>query len=538
METFARLFGSLLAFIYHCFDRIVILGHLPLLTRPENIVYFFRDVHGVGAITKEVLRQRTQDYNRWVEAYAERRKIPVEWAEKGVRKEDYVRPHLRRVERENRFGVYFIFKSLEVGTTFRSAAPRFPTDDPNYRILSRTRCRFTHYYFYIRDEVLGPMAMCVASFLPFQITYYLNGHHFIERELLHRGIGFRKDDNAFLWVADPEALQESADRLSAAILRKRLNYWSWLLGPKFSKRDREAINLSRHYSIQQVEYCRNLIFRRNFPIHKLYERSCDIGLFRLTADKVSQIFGFRLHKRMRGKLATVLERVEHGHHVLRACAKNAVLRMYEKFSTFLRLEVLSNNLRDFGLPKSLDNLETVRQTLATVTDRFAAYEAEALNVHVDFPLFQRLAQPIPFGAGKIPGIKIQDTRMMRLMEVLLHGGTQIVGWRSRQIHQAILTAFGLDSQAYTLTQLRYDLRKMKGHALLERDGGRYTYRLTDKGLRVALMFVLFHKRVCGPLANSLFHRRPQDSPYRASKLQAAYRQADASIQRIVDLLAA
>ena len=142
------------------------------------------------------------------------------------------------------------------------------------------------------------------------------------------------------------------------------------MGPKFSQKDREAINLNRHYSLQQVEYCLNFIFRRNFPIHKLFERSCDLALFRLTADKLSQTFGFRLHKRMRGKLATVLERMDHGHHVLPACGKNAVLRMYEKFTTFLRLEVLSNNLKDFGLKKSLDNLETVRHTLATVTDRF------------------------------------------------------------------------------------------------------------------------------------------------------------------------
>jgi hypothetical protein len=62
MEDFVRLFGGLLAFVYHCFDRIVILGYLPLLTRPENIVHFFRDMHGVGAITKEVLRQRTTEY--------------------------------------------------------------------------------------------------------------------------------------------------------------------------------------------------------------------------------------------------------------------------------------------------------------------------------------------------------------------------------------------------------------------------------------------------------------------------------------------
>src|ERR1700751_6224255 len=64
MEEFTRLFGSLLTFVYQCFDRIVILGHLPLLTRPENIVHFFGDVHGIGPITKEVLRQRTTEYNR------------------------------------------------------------------------------------------------------------------------------------------------------------------------------------------------------------------------------------------------------------------------------------------------------------------------------------------------------------------------------------------------------------------------------------------------------------------------------------------
>jgi hypothetical protein len=184
--------------------------------------------------------------------------------------------------------------------------------------------------------------------------------------------------------------------------------------------------------------------------------------------------------------------------VLRAYAKNAVMRMYEKFSTFLRLEALSNNLRDFGLTKGLDHLDKVRTILGAVTDRFAAFEARALDVHVDFPLFQRLALPIPRGAAKIPGIKIHDSRMLRLMEVLLHGGTKVLGWRASDIHQSILASFTLSAERYTLTQLRYDLRKLKAHRLLERDGRRYAYRLTDKGTRSALLFVLFHRRVCGP----------------------------------------
>jgi len=128
--------------------------------------------------------------------------------------------------------------------------------------------------------------------------------------------------------------------------------------------------------------------------------------------------------------------------------------------------------------------------------------------------------------------------MMRLMELLLHGGTQLNGWRSTNIHQATLTSFGLPADTYTLTQLRYDVRKMKAHGLLERNGGHYLYRLTDKGTKAALMFVLFHQRVCGPLAHSLFHHRPDEILKPTSKIEAAYHKADHAIQHVLDLLAA
>jgi len=44
MELFTKLFGSLLVFVYHCFDRIVIHGYLSALSRPEQVVFFFRQI--------------------------------------------------------------------------------------------------------------------------------------------------------------------------------------------------------------------------------------------------------------------------------------------------------------------------------------------------------------------------------------------------------------------------------------------------------------------------------------------------------------
>jgi hypothetical protein len=81
-------------------------------------------------------------------------------------------------------------------------------------------------------------------------------------------------------------------------------------------------------------------------------------------------------------------------------------------------------------------------------------------------------------------------------------------------------------------------RKLKAHGLLERIGGGYRYRLTDKGIKAALLTVVFHKRVCGPVANSLFHHRPDETHKPSTKIEAAYHKADRAIEQVINLLAA
>jgi hypothetical protein len=122
-----------------------------------------------------------------------------------------------------------------------------------------------------------------------------------------------------------------------------------------------------------------------------------------------------LNRRLKGKLNTVIEQIEHGHQVFRAYWKHAFSKQYEKFSTFLRNELCSNNLRDFGLKKGLDHLDAVRKTFLAITDRFATFQAQWLNVHVDFPLLQRIALPTTVGSVRYPGIKLHDPRIIRFV---------------------------------------------------------------------------------------------------------------------------
>ena len=59
MELFTLLFGDLLALVYHCFDRIVIHGYLNGLSRPEQVIHFFRQVLRLRSLSRRFLQEWT-----------------------------------------------------------------------------------------------------------------------------------------------------------------------------------------------------------------------------------------------------------------------------------------------------------------------------------------------------------------------------------------------------------------------------------------------------------------------------------------------
>jgi hypothetical protein len=192
VDRLSELLGRAVQFAYTCWDRIVLSGYIERLQRPENLIYFFQDVVGIDAIEPAVLEQRTSAYRAWVRRITQERGIPVLAAQRGVRKEELVEPYYRRLQGAE--GVACVLTSLEQGRTFVSYVPRWrvPSGDANYRFIKACRKQFLHYYWYVLDPVMGPMSVRVASYFPFNVTCYLNGHSFVAQELTRDGVRFRK----------------------------------------------------------------------------------------------------------------------------------------------------------------------------------------------------------------------------------------------------------------------------------------------------------------------------------------------------------
>lgn len=540
MNRLSQLFSDDIVFSYGCLDRVVIRGYYPALQREENIVHFFRDVVGVPVVDRKALASRTTSYRRWVDAYVQDHQIERLAAPRDVKNEDFVLPYYERLGRQE--GIACLLTSMEQGTTFVSYEPRFPTADQRYRILKRCRKLFQHFYFYVFDPVMGPMILRVSTYLPFSIQVWLNGHSFVAEQLTRQGVGFEKYDNAILAVDDVGALQAAAAALTPELIRERCDYWATRLAPAFSQEERDGAHLDHyHYSVAQVEYAYDTIFRDHVPLEAMFRRLGELGALLGGADRTMTTFGRRIDRRYRGKLMTVLEAADQGHPVLRAYYHTSYAKLYGKPDEVhqdrcLRAEACINDPYHLGVPRGLEHLPTLVEKMAGTTQRYLDLHADLLDSTVDAGHLAALAQPTIRGQRRIPGIRLHDERVLRLLEVLLHPGGLLADWTTADLRTHVLARYRLTPQDYRPSQLRYDLWKLRAKGLVERVGSTRRYRLTATGSRVGVVLVKLRFRLLGPLATLAAQPRPYSSTP-ASAFDAAVRNLDHALDAVCSALA-
>lgn len=531
MEKFYSLFLNKLKFSYDSFDRIVLNGYIMNFHKAKSLNYYFKVILGYRFVNQKLLLSITKRYNEEIESYVCRHHLCCEWVEKGVRKEAYVEKYRHAFEKKNKFGVYYILRSKENESTFRVSRPNKKDNDPE-NFLAKARKPFGQYYFYIHDKILGNMCIRIASYLPFKVTVYLNGHSYIERYLKNsygKKSIYRKRDNAFLNIADIDKLLEAKACFTEELIRERIDYWLEHVGPKLEKHP-----MRYDYFIDQIEYCRNFIFKSHSYLSSLFRRSCELSLQLLSTDNIRQIFGSKCKDEQISKSNA---RNENGYHVFKSWFKRSSIKQYQKFSNFLRYELTCNNLPDIKIKKALQHLPQVKEKAEEVLDRYCETEALMMNCHCAVDYFQKHSRPVMVGQTKISAIHVYQERMNRLLEILLHDNRSIGEWKSMAVREKIMVDFQIDEEEYSRNQVIYDIRKLRAHGIVEKIGRSNRYRLTGYGVKVALAFTLMRTKIYGPLHYSVFERQPDHSIPTGSILERLYRQLDADINEIQAYLA-
>jgi hypothetical protein len=324
--------------------------------------------------------------------------------------------------------------------------------------------------------------------------------------------------------------------LTPRVIEQRCDYGARRRAPAFSAAARAILPLGDRDSVARIEPATDVVFKRPAPLRALFRRATELGVLLGGADRTTHLFGRRITHRYQGKLQTVLDRRNEGQPILRSYYHSSFVKQYEKGDRLLRTETCLNDTHDLGIGRRLEHLPDLRERMAATNARYLDTQAEVLASTVDAGHLAVLTRPVVVGRRRVPGLKLEADRVIRLLEGLVPPGTCVADWTTREVHARLLTRHRLVAAAYRLGQLRYDLGKLRAHGLVERLGTSRRYRLTARGLKLGVLLVKLRTRLLGPLVSLTALPATRRRSHHPSAVEGAFREVDAALNHLCDTL--
>ncbi|MGH3476513.1 MAG: hypothetical protein ACRDT8_16275 [Micromonosporaceae bacterium] len=479
-----------------CFDRIYLNGWVPNLVVPGQVVGFLTGHLGFPIPSPAILERIGLGFRKAVTEFAAAGGIPMVRFAKGDRKLEVMRPHLDRLARAGRAGVAAIgvaqeFQRVFTGTTYHSDAdgggvPRF-----GYAKADR---RVTAYYFYLVDEVFGSAFIKVCAYFPYPVKIWLNGHEYAKRAARAAGIGFTELDNGFATTEDPAGLQQICDDLTSGVIREFCERWWAALPLPLTEADRAA-GYWWDISMRQVEVSRTIVFDAPRHARGFFEALCTDNLDIGRPEEMQIIFGRRVATPPVGGYRSRLLRS--GDEVtLNAYFRHSRVKSYLKCGRAFRIETVINDPRDLGVLRRLEHLEEISVRGRDVNRRMVDALRVGQSCVLASPAFERVARPTLVDGRRAPALRFGDPRVMALAGALCAVVHTITGFTNRSLRAQVATLLGVP---YSMSQMSYDLRRLRLKGLITRLPHTNTYVLTPDGQRAAIFYTKLHNRLLRPL---------------------------------------
>ena len=369
-------------------------------------------------------------------------------------------------------GIYAIVKVRADAPVWRSNEPRYPTEDPNYRLLRRPTCNVFVYYFYGVSQEWGPFWVSLWSNAPFSCQVYVNGHERLARQARREGLQVRMADNVITGCSDPGRLQELADKLMQdwRPIQGFCDRWAYRLLPVLSQPERRVMDFRYEWCMAQTELSHDMQFSRRDSCEDFFQRLVDSNRRWTGPYTVKQVFGKKRVPRPERVTSGVQSQFD-TLTVMKLKFGNASLKQYNPGrARTIRTEGTSNDPRVFGVNRRLPNWP---ELMARMRDAIRAYQECQHGVMVpclSTGALGRVAQGVDLGSARVGGLRLDQARTVAVLTALGSPHWLAVGVSNRELRPLVEQRLG---QEYTSSQMRYDLRKLTAHGLLRREGHRY-----------------------------------------------------------------
>jgi hypothetical protein len=328
----------------------------------------------------------------------------------------------------------------------------------------------------------------VPTWAPFRLQFYFNGHGALACALRKRAIGFTMRDNAFVQIADWDQAQRLADGLGVERLHRKLDHYARRLCPPIG-----LFPEGYHWSLMQVEYATDLVFKRREELAPLYEALARTAVHAVKAEQVAVFLGRKLHGNYRGELGNEFQTRIQGTRIKHHMGP-AAIKMYDKAGQVLRIETTVNNVSFFkhhrrvehrdgrwemktaALKKSIYSLPALVELVWAANRRYLEFISTLDDPTVGLRELEKISRPVVDGERSLRGFNLFDGEDLDVFLVLVRGEFNISGLQNRDLRERL----GLSGH-----QVSRLLKRLRSHGLIKKIGHCYKYYLTALGRRVA-----------------------------------------------------
>jgi hypothetical protein len=498
MPALTERYAEQICGVLSCFDRLVITGTIPGVCYADGMSSYLRS-HDIRIFDYPRFAEPLRDEIRQnAERVAQENGVEIEFirASGSFRKEARIQEIL--AQRGGAPGLVHILSAMEACPSFE------PWHDKKTgrTFLKGREAKCLHYYFYFLNEEFGLCYLRVPTWAPFRLQFYCNGHNWLARQMTQKNISFRQSDNTFLQIADIKRAQELSDAFPVERLHRLLDDLAAQYCPAIGH-----FPESYHWSVMQVEYATDLMFRKQEQLRPLYETLVRTAIHAVKADNVATFLGRKLHGNFEDELGndfhTRIEGTRIKHHM-----GPAAIKMYDKQAIVLRIETTVNDLTFFKhhrtvkhrdgsselklapMQKTIYSLSPLREILVAANRRYLEFLSELEDPSAGLPQVEKIAETVRKDERTFRGFNLFAKADVDLFTALVRGEFVISGFKNASLRPHL--------SGLTGAQVSRILKRLHLHGLIKKVGHTYKYYLTALGKRAALTALKLREMVVIP----------------------------------------
>ncbi|MBU0561124.1 MAG: hypothetical protein KKG93_16330 [Bacteroidetes bacterium] len=494
------------------FDRVIISGSIKPISYKEGLNTYLSAHHILLKDFTSYANKLSIQLKEQARLLSEKESVEYIYLNNSrIRKEELIRKKI--LKRGEHPGLVAILSCLELDNSFDIYRNKWTQ---KLELVSRKR-KCLHIYYYFIDKKLGLCFFRIQTFFPFKVTIYFNGKEKLAREMSDANIDYQKEDNCFTWIDDLIKSQELSDDYDVPKLQSIFDRLAEKYVP-ILKELSEKWNLSYHWSIRQIEYAKDIMFKNQSKLDVIYEQLIKYSVLTASPEDVLSFLGKKQKGQQGGKVETSRKKTYLGYRVKHKNGSTSI-KIYNKAGSLLRIEVTFNNISELkvirevhqkngevvkkltNMKRSIYSIEHIIRFAKAAINRYTDFLSKMDNNDRGFKELRQLTERKTENGNNYKGFNPLHKDDFLLFQELLNGGFIANGVTNKTFRVAISKS--ADKLNWNSSKVGRYFKRLRVFGLLRKVNNSYKYFLTEKGRMILILSVKLRNLTAIPELNKL-----------------------------------